>query len=159
MANLIEVIQRFIRPYTTIIIISIIFIIFIIAGYYAYNMFYTKPDNNEEKGYSDVANAATEKIEVIIYFFHVDWCPHCKTALPEWEKFKNEYHNKEVGKYKTKCNTVNCTEETSDITSLINEYNIEGYPTIKMLKENNKIEFDSKISYYTLKQFVDTMVV
>lgn len=159
MANFVEVVTRFVKPYSTIIISFIIFIIFIIVGYYTYNTFYVKPDKTKELGYSDVANASTDKIEIIVYFFHVDWCPHCKTALPEWEKFKNEFNNKEKGKYIIKCNSVNCTEETSDITSLINEYNIEGYPTVKMLKDNNKIEFDSKITYNTLEQFVDTMVM
>lgn len=159
MSGFVEVVKRFVRPYFTIIIAIIILIIFIIAGYYAYNKFYVKVEETKELGYSDVANANTKKIEVIIYFFHVDWCPHCKTALPEWEKFKNEYHNKEIGKYVIKCIPVNCTDETSEITGLINDYNIEGYPTIKMLKEKNKIEFDSKITYNTLEQFVETMVV
>ena len=158
MSTFVEVVKRFIRPYVTIIIAVIILIIFLVAGYYAYNKFYVKPELKKELGYSDVANAPLDKIEVIIYFFHVDWCPHCKTALPEWEKFKNEFDNKEKGKYLIKCKTINCTEETSDITGLINEYNIEGYPTVKMLKEKNKIEFDSKISYDTLDQFVDTLL-
>jgi len=159
MPTLVEVVNRFVKPYSTIIIGIIVFIIFIVAGYYAYNTFYVKQQKKKESGYSDVANAVTDKIEVIIYFFHVDWCPHCKTALPEWEKFKNEYNNKEKGKYIIKCSAVNCTDETSEITGLINDYNIEGYPTVKMLKENNKIEFDSKITYHTLEQFVDSVVV
>jgi len=158
MSTFIEVVKRFIKPYTTIIIGVIVLIIFIVVGTYSYNTFYTKPTQKKESGYSDVANANMDKIEVIIYFFHVDWCPHCKTALPELEKFKNEFNNKEKGKYLVKCTTVNCTDETSEITKLINDYNIEGYPTVKMLKEGNKIEFDSKITYNTLEQFVESMV-
>lgn len=158
MSTFIEVIKRFVRPYTTIIIAVIVFIIFVIIASYAYNKFYTKPNKAKESGYSDVANASTDPIEIIVYFFHVDWCPHCKTALPEWNKFKNEYNNKTKGNYIIKCVTVNCTDETAEITKLINEYNIEGYPTIKMLKEGNKIEFDSKITYGALEQFVESMV-
>jgi thiol-disulfide isomerase/thioredoxin len=91
MSTFIEVVKRFIKPYTTIIIGVIVLIIFIVVGTYSYNTFYTKPTQKKESGYSDVANANMDKIEVIIYFFHVDWCPHCKTALPELEKFKNEF--------------------------------------------------------------------
>lgn len=158
MSTFVEVIKRFVRPYSYIIIAVIVLIIFIIVASYSYNTFYTKPNKAKESGYSDVANASTDLIEVIVYFFHVDWCPHCKTALPEWDKFKNEFNNKEKGKFIVRCKTVNCTDETSEITRLINEYNIEGYPTVKMLKEGNKIEFDSKISYGALEQFVETMV-
>ena len=158
MSTFVEVVKRFVKPYYYIIIAVIVLIVFIIVANYSYNTFYTKPNKAKESGYSDVANASTDLIEVIIYFFHVDWCPHCKSALPEWDKFKNEYNNKVKGKYIIKCKTINCTDETSEITRLINEYNIEGYPTVKMLKEGNKIEFDSKINFGSLEQFVESMV-
>jgi thiol-disulfide isomerase/thioredoxin len=136
----------------------IVLIIFVLAGYYAYNTFYSKVENKKESGYSDVANANMNVGEIMIYFFHVDWCPHCRTSLPEWTKFKNEYHKKKMGRYIIKCIDVNCTDETSEVTALINKYNIEGYPTVKMLKDDNIIEFDSKITYSALEQFVNTMV-
>jgi hypothetical protein len=104
-----------------------------------------------------VANATTSDNHAIILFFHADWCPHCKTALPEWVKFKGEYDGKVVNGYTIKCQAVNCTEETSDVTKSINEYQIDSYPTVKMLKDGQKIEFDSKITQYTLEQFVTTM--
>ena len=27
---------------------------------------------------------------VELYFFYTEWCPHCKTAKPIWNKFKQE---------------------------------------------------------------------
>jgi thiol-disulfide isomerase/thioredoxin len=160
MSTLVEVIQRMVRPYSYYILAIIVLILFIVAGNYAYNTFYTKKDAIKDKGFNDVANANTKtnKLEAIIYFFHVDWCPHCKTALPDWNRFKNDFHGKEFNKYVLKCITQNCTDETSDITKLINDYGIQGYPTVKMLKDGNKIEFDSKISYDTLEQFANTMM-
>lgn len=113
-----------------------------------------KKDNK----FADVANANKRSHEVIIYFFNVDWCPHCKTAKPEWEKFVKLYDGKEKGDYVIKCFDYNCTDETAEVTKVINKYNIESYPTIKMLKDNQVIEFDSKITEYTLEQFVNTMV-
>ena len=35
-------------------------------------------------------------IENKVLMFHVDWCPHCKKALPEWNLFKSEYNNKTI---------------------------------------------------------------
>ena len=68
------------------------------------------------------------------------------------------YDGKEKGQYVIKCLDYNCTDENADVTKVINKYNIESYPTIKMLKDGQVIEFDSKITEYTLEQFVNTIV-
>ena len=134
---------------------AVVFVIFAYAGYYAYNEYYVKPNHN--KLFGDVANA-NRRNPVIIYFFHVDWCPHCKKAQPEWDKFANEYNNKELNGYIIKCQDIDCTQETSDVTRAINQYKIESYPTVKMVKDEKTIEFDARINQNTLDQFVNTML-
>jgi thiol-disulfide isomerase/thioredoxin len=129
-----------------------------LAATYVYNTYYKKEMTKMDNKFGDVANANKRSHEVIIYFFNVDWCPHCKTAKPEWEKFAKLYNGKEKGEYVIKCVDYNCTDENAEVTKIINKYNIESYPTIKMLKDNQVIEFDSKITEYTLEQFVNTMV-
>jgi thiol-disulfide isomerase/thioredoxin len=104
-----------------------------------------------------VANAEKRSNELIIYFFNVDWCPHCKTAKPEWEKFAKLYDGKSKGEYVIKCVNYNCTDETSEVTQVINKYNIDSYPTVKMVKDNQIIDFDAKITRDHLEQFVETM--
>ena len=158
MANIIEVLQRYITPYTKYIIAFIVLIIFTIAAKYAYDTYYVKPLTDKNAVFKDVANANRQSTEVMIYFFNVDWCPHCKTAKPEWTKFKNKMDGKEVNGYKLKCIDINCTEETPEVTRVINEFHIEGYPTVKMVKDGKQIEFDSKITKDTLETFVETMV-
>jgi len=151
--------KRYINPYYVTILIVVFSIVFILLGYYSYNEFYVKKlAKKEEKQFSDVANADNRKKELIIYFFHVDWCPHCKTAKPIWDDFSKKYDNTVKKEYKILCLAKNCTEENSEITGLINEYGINSYPTIKMLKDGKKIEFDSKITSDTLDQFVTSMV-
>jgi thiol-disulfide isomerase/thioredoxin len=105
----------------------------------------------------NMENQTDNKVAELM-LFHVDWCPHCKTAKPEWEKFAKLYDGKEKGDYIIKCLDYNCTDENADVTKIINKYNIESYPTVKMLKDGQIIEFDSKITEYTLEQFVNTMV-
>jgi thiol-disulfide isomerase/thioredoxin len=155
MANFIEVARKFIRPYYYYIITFVVLIIFIYAGVYAYNAFYANKIANK---FSNVANANRTTKEVDLLFFHVDWCPHCKKALPEWNNFKQNYEGKEVNGYVVKCVDMDCTNETSDIARAINTYKIDSYPTIKMLKDNQTIEFDSKITNSSLEQFVNTML-
>jgi thiol-disulfide isomerase/thioredoxin len=155
MANFIEVAKRLIRPYYYYIIATLVLIIFVYAGNYAYNQFYAKKVANK---YANVSNANRRNKEVDIIFFHVDWCPHCKKALPEWNTFKQQYDGKETNGYVVKCIDMDCTTESSDIARAINTYKIDSYPTIKMLKDQQTIEFDSKITVNSLEQFVNTML-
>ena len=154
MANIIDVFRKFISPYSYFILIFVVFVIFAYAGYYAYNTFYLKKSGNK---FSDVANANRRQKEVMIYFFHVDWCPHCKNALPEWNAFKSQYDEKEVNGYVLKCVDTDCTSETGEVTRVIKTYNIDSYPTVKMVKDGKTIDFDSKITKTSLEKFATVM--
>lgn len=149
-----EVFAKYIRPYYYYLITFVVFIIFWVAANYAYNKFYSNSVNR----FKDVANANRTNKEATILFFNVDWCPHCKTALPEWNTFKSKNNEKEINGYLIKCVDMNCTDETSDVTRAINEYKIESYPTVKMLRDGQIIEFDSKISNSALESFITTML-
>ena len=132
MPGVVEVVSNLFRPYYNYVLVLICIIIFVALAQYAYANYYKKTADNK---FANVANANRRNKESDIMFFHVDWCPHCKTALPD------------------------CTKENSDVTSLINTYSIESYPTVKLLKDNKTIDFDSKITSHTLEQFVNTMLV
>ena len=67
--------------------------------------------------------------------FYVDWCPHCKTAKPEWNKMKDKYEGKTINGYKVNFTEYNCTKESPEIDNLLDQYKIEGYPTIKLVKD------------------------
>jgi len=58
--------------------------------------------------------------------FYADWCGHCKTMKPEWDKFKN-------GKYGKHCKDYESKEITSEMSE---KYGVKGYPTILLLKED-----------------------
>jgi thiol-disulfide isomerase/thioredoxin len=93
-----------------------------------------------------------------IMFFYVDWCPHCKTAKPAWNDVKSEYENKTINGYNVIFTEINCTEESAEVESLMNKYNIEGFPTIKLLKDGQVIEYDAKPTKETLTQFLNTVL-
>ena len=40
----------------------------------------------------------------------------------------------------------------------MNTYKIEGYPTIKLVKDNQIIDYDAKPTKATLTQFLNTVV-
>jgi hypothetical protein len=41
---------------------------------------------------------------------------------------------------------------------MTNKYNIEGFPTIKLLKDGQIIEYDAKPAKDTLKEFLNTVL-
>ena len=152
--NIVDLFARYIRPYYFTMMVLSVLILFCIIAYYSYMYYYKKSINR----FNDVANANRRNIDASVFFFHVDWCPHCKTALPEWDRFKAQNDGKEINGYVIKCVDMNCTQETSDVTRAINQYKIESYPTIKMLRDDNTIEFDSKITSTALESFINTML-
>ena len=62
-------------------------------------------------------------------FFYAEWCGHCKKMLPEWEDFEKKYPSN-CKKYESK--------EISDEMS--KKYEINGYPTIVLIQNNEKIK-------------------
>ena len=101
-------------------------------------------------------DGSTKNAELL--FFFADWCPHCKTAKPIWNDLKAQYENKTINGYKVIFTEVNCSEETAEVDKMMNQYNVEGYPTIKLLKDGQVIEYDAKPSKDTLNQFLNTVL-
>jgi len=105
---------------------------------------------------SDAAGNIGKEVEIML--FYTDWCPHCKTAKPEWEQVKAEYNGKQIHGYRIIFTEVNCTNESPDVEKMMNTYKIDGYPTIKLVKDNQIIDYDAKPTKATLTQFLNTVV-
>jgi thiol-disulfide isomerase/thioredoxin len=185
MANLITYANTLLKPYYKYITGVVLLILFILVSKFVYETYFVKYNKNKEL--SDVANAKNTKEICAIYFFYVDWCPHCVKAKPEWNAFKDQYDNKVVNGYVLKCYSIDCTKDNGDeviqfdnsinsdqngsqqqsqipikptpikISTLIKKYNIDSYPTVKLTKGDVVVDFDSKITKDTLIQFVNSV--
>lgn len=94
--------------------------------------------------------------DVQIVFFTVDWCPHCKKSLPIWKEFTEKYHGKTIGGYTISCETYDCTNNNDNIVKrTMDKYNIEGFPTIKMIKNDEVYDYDAKPSMDHLEQWIN----
>jgi len=144
--------------YNTIFIIFSIGVIACIGAYYymylSSNSTAAYKANREQVMNSNGGNGTTAEL----LFFYADWCPHCKTAKPIWNDLKTEYQNKTINGYNVIFTEVNCSEETPEVDQMMNKYNVEGYPTIKLLKDGQIIEYDAKPSQETLSQFLNTVL-
>ena len=71
---------------------------------------------------SNLSNLLKDGDWMVLYY--ADWCGHCQTMKPEWQKVVNKMKN---------TNIVNVAEvESNHINSLINKPQVNGFPTIKM---------------------------
>jgi thiol-disulfide isomerase/thioredoxin len=132
-------------------------IVFIIAAVFVYFQF-VKPALKPSYSANREKDKGDHSKEAELMFFYVDWCPHCKTAKPDWEEVKSEYENKTVNGYRIIFTEINCTNESEEVEKLMNKYKIEGYPTIKLLKDGQIIEYDAKPSKDTIIQFLNNVL-
>ena len=148
---------EYLKPHMLKIGIVFLIIIFSIASYYAYNTYFIKA---KPTVFNDVANAQRVNKEANIAFFYADWCKFCKDAKQPWEEFSNKYNNTEVNGYMIICSAINMS--TADNPNdpnhpLIAEFNIKGYPTVKMTYDGKTVDYDAKISYPSLVKYVNTI--
>ena len=88
--------------------------------------------------------------EADLYFFYTEWCPHCKGARPEWNKFKDV-----IGDAKVKGKRVNFIEVDCDRdAATADRFKVDSYPTIKLAHNDRITEYDAKPEVETLRQFL-----
>lgn len=132
----------------TIAFICICFIIYFVA-----NNFVRKENNKNETD-----NETTNEKIAHLMLFYADWCPHCKTSKPEWNSLKEEYDGKNINGYIVVFEEYNCSDKTAENEELMDKYNVEGFPTVKLIKDNQVIEYEAKVTKKTLEQFLTTVL-
>jgi thiol-disulfide isomerase/thioredoxin len=137
-------------------------ILFIIIGF-SYYYFYLKPvmqatyranDGVNEGNSNDKESSAYAEL----LLFYADWCPHCKTTKPIFDELSQKYKDKPINGYVVQFTKINCTNESPESTKLMDKYNVEGFPTIKLLMNGQIIEFDAKPTKDNLTQFFNTVL-
>ena len=137
-------------------IIAVI-ILLVIFAYYTYKQYVSSKTSFKANREHMTKDQNSNKTATLMLFY-VDWCPHCKTAKPEWDSLKSEYEGKNINGYTVMLVEHNCTNESDEVSQLMDKYNIEGYPTIKLIKDNQVIEYDAKPTKSTMEQFLNTVL-
>ena len=127
-----------------------------VIGYVVY--LYSRPKLLTQIDGDSVDDQQTSNADAEVIFFFADWCPHCKKAKPHWEEVKQSYSGKVVNGYTLVFTEVDCSKETDEMKKITAEYEIEGYPTIKLVKDGQIIEYDAKPEKDTLEKFINTVV-
>jgi thiol-disulfide isomerase/thioredoxin len=152
-----SILSRF--KFTPNVIIGIVvLILFIAISIYCYKKFVSPLMGTSYKANREPTDGSSTNKTAELMLFYADWCPHCKTAKPIWDELKTEYQDQTIHGYKMIFTEINCTNESPDVESMMNKYKIEGFPTIKLLKDGQVIEYDAKPSKATLEQFLNTVL-
>jgi thiol-disulfide isomerase/thioredoxin len=118
-----------------------------IFGYYKYTQKPKYIDNKEYESDNSSKNGAID-----VYYFYVDWCPHCKKSRPVWEQLKSDMPI--ISGRPVRYHEVDCDNNPQQA----NKFEVTSYPTIKMVNDKQVTEYDAKPEVVTLKQFIRTAV-
>jgi len=109
---------------------------------------YLKVDSSNKA--SHLSNLMKNGNWIVLYY--ANWCGHCNTMKPEWQKVisRMKMHNN-----RNTSSTINIADiESSHIDSLVNKPEIAGFPTIKMYNSGNEIaNFEDERSANKIQQF------
>lgn len=111
---------------------AVVVLIVALVAYYAYKHFWLR------EGMEDGEDG-------VLRFFYADWCPHCKSAKPEWDRLKKMYKGKTVLKEE------NCSKKP---TAMAKKLGVEGYPTFILSKSGKNLEYDGDRNAAGLHKFL-----
>ena len=139
----------------------LIAVFFAVLAQQLYNRYNNNNNNNKNnsqfEGYSNASDSGVADPPVaVIRMFKVDWCPHCKKALPEFQAVQDQYDGKVVNGHKLSLVVVDGEDPANE--SMVNDFKIQGYPTVVLTKNGKNIEYDAKVDQPTLQKFITTMV-
>ena len=139
--------------------ISIIFIGVIFWVYGNYIAPKINPDYDANNEYIYDKNEKDIDKNVTITMFYTTWCPHCKVARADgggWNSSKNAIPH--INGYNIIWKEVDGEKEEKKMKAFEKKYGVEidGYPSIFLVKDNNIIEFNSQINQKNLTAFIST---
>lgn len=83
-------------------------------------------------------NLKPEDDEIVVGLFWADWCPHCVSFKPIFEKVAEDLSGKTTKKSnkKLRFEKVDCVA----LAPLAKKYGVQGYPTIKIIRGDNDMD-------------------
>lgn len=136
------------------ILIVLLLVIFVTIAVYSFP---------NKKKTVDISNANRRVKNADIYFFNASWCPHCTKALPAWKGFVSSYDQTIVNGYTINCiggqEGIDCSStDDAKTMEVVQKFNVDHYPTLKMVKDKTTIDFDAKITQENLTKFINTVL-
>jgi thiol-disulfide isomerase/thioredoxin len=164
--------NAFVFPRRKVLLIILLALLFLVVGIFLYRKYVpgalasssskNAANANIRSRESATASATASAGTLEVYFFNVDWCPHCVKAKPTWTQFCQQYDGQTVHGYQVECiggqEGVNCTNaDDPKIKKIVAQYEIKGYPTIKFVQNGTVVDFDAKVTKENLDKFMNSL--
>lgn len=126
-------------------------IIIALIGLIVIMLFNNLRNNRRIQNVQKIANITNNDSTPKIINFNASWCYWSKKLQPVWDNLTDSMKNKDIEVLDIKC-------ELDENKELCNRYQIEGFPTIKLIVGNNVIDYEGERSYEGLTRFINTNV-
>lgn len=80
--------------------------------------------------------------------FNTDWCGYSKQFQPIWNQFSSNMTGKGI-----KVQNIKCDKEEN--AELCQKFKVQGYPTVKLIKDNKEIEYNGDRTVEDLEDFAN----
>jgi thiol-disulfide isomerase/thioredoxin len=97
----------------------------LLAGVLLITLWFTTALKKQE-GFASAATASPGSYSFVMYY--APWCPHCKTALKDWESPSWDGTTQTIGGSKVKMSKVDCDANPEEAK----KNNVSGYPTFQL---------------------------
>ena len=138
-----------------------IFFIVIVTVVFLFQTFYAVSEKESFTDYSNLSvsdGMSLDKNNVNMILFYAPWCGHCKTLMPNWDRLYEKYDKKQMNGKVINIVKIDCDANVE----IAKQYDIQGYPTIKLLSVNNEgalnlYDYDDERQLGKLEQFINLM--
>jgi len=148
-------------------VIGVILVLIVLAyiGYVVVKNASSSPNStyspDRENGISE---ANSNPPDVYLPLWYADWCPNCTATRPAWDAPTSKNDGKMITGPTVHYIEIDCSDDSqSGVQHSLNQYSIQGYPTIKLLDgptPSGKLiaNFDANPTEDAILQFLNTVV-
>lgn len=157
----------------TFLLVLLLMIAAILLARKVYHEIRTKRKKQEE--HDNVSNnipvSGTTRPKVTVLLFFATWCGACKQIKNQWNAFQETYKNTNnaIRNYGVDCKKVDCSNYNTNehIQSVMNQYDVEMFPTIimqipedfrKNMGDATYMKMTGKITKKTIEKFVSRCI-
>ena len=137
--------------------IIVLLAIFISLAFFVYNKYVAPKLNPDFVPNKEFVQKDSDVDEAILYYFRVDWCPICKNkADPVIKELKEFYEKNPPPNIPLTFITINPEKDEGAAEGFEEKFNInvDGFPSIFLVKGDKIVEFNANPTSDTLKEFI-----
>lgn len=138
-------------------IIIVLLAIFISLAFFVYNKYVAPKLNPDFVPNKEFVQKDADVDEAILYYFRVDWCPICKNKSdPVIKELKEFYEKNPPPNIPLTFITINPEKDEGAAEGFEEKFNInvDGFPSIFLVKGDKIVEFNANPTLDTLKEFI-----